>query len=126
MSNKFELFLGCLGNGITVCNKAVLENGDYKTIAHISEHGVIKYYVRESSIPNDALQKIKRVANNSMENFMKLWNKKDYLQKYAYMMSIPTIGCGLNAIERTDRENKELSIKDRVTLMERVFFKTHI
>ncbi len=126
MSNKFELFLGCLGNGTTVCNKAVLENGDYKTIAHISEHGVIKYYVEESSIPNDALQKIKRVANNSRENFMKTWNKKDYLQKYVYMMSIPTIGCGLNAIEKNDRENKELSIKDRVTLMERVFFKTHM
>lgn len=126
MSNKFELFLGCLGNGTTVCNKAVLENGDYKTIAHISEHGVIKYYVEESSIPNDALQKIKRVANNSRENFMKTWNKKDYLQKYVYMMSIPTIGCGLNAIEKNDGENKELSIKDRVTLMERVFFKTHM
>lgn len=126
MSNKFELFLGCLGNGTTVCNKAILENGDYKTIAHISDHGVIKYYVRESSIPNDALEKIKRVANNSRENFMKTWNKKDYLQKYIYMMSIPTIGCGLNAIERTDRENKELPIKDRVTLMERVFFKTHM
>lgn len=126
MSNKFELFLGCLGNGTTVCNKAILENGDYKTIAHISDHGVIKYYVRESSIPNDALEKIKRVANNSRENFMKTWNKKDYLQKYIYMMSIPTIGCGLNAIERTDRENKELPIKDRVTLMERVFFETHM
>ena len=126
MSNKFELFLGCLGNGTTVRNKAILENGDYKTIAHISDHGVIKYYVRESSIPNDALEKIKRVTNNSRENFMKIWNKKDYLQKYEYMMSIPTIGCGLNAIERTDRDNKKLSVKDRVTLMEKVFFETHM
>ena len=126
MSNKFELFLGCLGNGTTVCNKAVLENGDYKTIAHISDHGVIKYYVEESSIPDNALKTIKRVANNSRENFMETWNKKDYLQKYEYMMNIPTIGCGLNAIERTDREHKELPIKDRVTLMERVFFETHM
>lgn len=126
MSNKFELFLGCLGNGTTVCNKAVLENGDYKTIAHISEHGVIKYYVEESSIPDNALKTIKRVANNSRENFMETWNKKDCLQKYEYMMSIPTVGCGLNVIEMTDRENKKMSIKDRVTLMERVFFKTHM
>ena len=28
--------MGCLGNGITVCNKAVEENGDYKVIAHIA------------------------------------------------------------------------------------------
>lgn len=36
---KFELFMGCLGNGITVCNKAVMEHGDYKYIAHIRETG---------------------------------------------------------------------------------------
>lgn len=30
MKRKFELFYICLGNGITVCNKAVEENGDYK------------------------------------------------------------------------------------------------
>lgn len=41
----FELFLGCLGNGITICNKAVLENGDYKPIAHIRDNGNIKWYV---------------------------------------------------------------------------------
>ena len=27
---KFELFMGCLGNGITLANKAVEENHDYK------------------------------------------------------------------------------------------------
>lgn len=34
---KFELFLGCFGNGITVYNKAAEENGDYKKIAHIAD-----------------------------------------------------------------------------------------
>ena len=42
MAGKFELFCGCLGNGTTVCNKAVTENGDYKKIAHISEGGNIR------------------------------------------------------------------------------------
>ena len=27
---KFELFMCCQGNGITLCNKAVEENYDYK------------------------------------------------------------------------------------------------
>lgn len=27
---KFELFMCCLGNGTTICNKAVEEYGDYK------------------------------------------------------------------------------------------------
>lgn len=36
---NFELFMYCLGNGITVCNKAVMEHNDYKQIAHISANG---------------------------------------------------------------------------------------
>lgn len=59
---KFELFLGCLGNGTTVCNKAVYENGDYKTIAHISPAGNIKLYVKPDYIPAADMEKIKRVA----------------------------------------------------------------
>lgn len=43
MAGKFELFCGCFGNGTTVCNKAVTENGDYKKIAHISEGGTSGY-----------------------------------------------------------------------------------
>lgn len=39
MKGKFELFMCCLGNGVTVCNKAVMEYGDYKHIAHISDSG---------------------------------------------------------------------------------------
>ena len=42
---KFELFICSLGNGLTVCNKAVMENGDYKHIAYISNCGKIKWYV---------------------------------------------------------------------------------
>lgn len=41
MSEKFELFMCCLENGVTVCNKAVMENNDYKIIAHISQCGNI-------------------------------------------------------------------------------------
>lgn len=40
---KFKLFMGHLGNGITVCNKAVQEHGDYKVIAHIAECGKITW-----------------------------------------------------------------------------------
>ena len=29
---KFDLFMGCLGNGVTVCNKAVEQHGDYKKV----------------------------------------------------------------------------------------------
>ena len=41
----FDIGMGYLGNGLTVWNRAVEENGDYQTIAHISNEGEIHYYV---------------------------------------------------------------------------------
>ena len=61
-AQKFKLFIGYLGNGATVCNSAVYENGDYKTIAHISNAGNIKLYVKPGYIPEDAMEKIKETA----------------------------------------------------------------
>lgn len=60
---KFELFMGYLGNGCTCCNKAVYEHGDYKTIAHISDAGNIKLYVKPDYIPTDAMKSIENTAN---------------------------------------------------------------
>jgi hypothetical protein len=61
---KFDLFMGCLGNGATVCNKAVLENGDYKKIAHIAECGKITWYVNPSVyVPGADLLKIEHCAD---------------------------------------------------------------
>ncbi len=61
-AQKFKLFIGYLGNGATVCNSAVYENGDYKTIAHISNAGNIKLYVKPGYIPEDAMEEIKKTA----------------------------------------------------------------
>ena len=63
----FELFIGYLGNGATVCNKAVQEHGDYKQVAHISVAGNIKLYVKENYIPKDAMEKIKATAQSHKE-----------------------------------------------------------
>lgn len=61
-AKKFELFMGHLGNGTTVCNKAVMEHGDYKTIAHISPAGNITWYVKPDYVPGSDLLKIERIA----------------------------------------------------------------
>lgn len=60
---KFELFMGCLGNGVTVCNKAVLENGDYKKVAHIAECGKITFYIKPETIPGADLLRIEHCAD---------------------------------------------------------------
>lgn len=93
-AQKFELFMGCMGNGTAVCNKAVYEHGDYKTIAHISNHGVIKFYVPEDYIPADAMEKIKKTAERSKAEFMEKWNQKTTRQKCEYMLDIPSIDHG--------------------------------
>lgn len=123
---KFELFMGCLGNGVTVCNKAVTERGDYKKIAHISEHGVIKFYVSEDYIPADVMQRIKQSAEVNKAEFLEKWNKKTDLQKFEYMLNILTVGCGFTAIELVEKENKHLPLAERVATMEKVFFETHM
>ena len=61
-ARNFKLFLGCLGNGVTVCNSAVMENGDFKMVAHISDEGKITWYVGEDYPPADALASIRACA----------------------------------------------------------------
>ena len=83
---KFELFSCCLGNGITVCNKAVTEHGDYKTIAHISEGGNIKLYVSESYIPAIEMGKIKAMAKSQKEKFQKRFESLPDLEQYGKIL----------------------------------------
>ena len=61
-ARNFKLFLGCLGNGVTVCNSAVMEDGDFKKVAHISNEGKITWYVSEDYPPADALASIRACA----------------------------------------------------------------
>jgi hypothetical protein len=86
MTGKFELFCGCLGNGTTVCNKAVTENGDYKKIAHISEGGNIRLYVAESYIPAEAMEKIKAMANRDKVEFIKRFESLPEVEQYGKIL----------------------------------------
>lgn len=79
---NFELFFGCLGNGTTVCNKAVEENGDYKKIAHISEGGNIRLYVDKAYIPATEMKKIESMANRDKEKFQMCFEKLPLIEQY--------------------------------------------
>lgn len=56
----FDIGMGYLGNGLTVWNRAVEENGDYQNIAHISSEGEIHYYV--DGLPEDVVARIEQAA----------------------------------------------------------------
>lgn len=86
MSGKFELFMCCLGNGVTVCNKAVMENNDYKIIAHISEGGNIKLYVEKSYIPLKDMEIIQKCADGKKEDFQKKFEKLSKSLQYMIIL----------------------------------------
>ena len=81
--NEFELFMGCLGNGITVCNKAVMEHGDYKVIAHISLDGSLTWYVKGDYTPPDAREIIETEAQQMKAQYLKWWNSLSKEEQYA-------------------------------------------
>lgn len=83
---KFELWFGCLGNGTTVCNKAVEENGDYKVIAHISNAGNIRWRVKESYVPTEDMRRIEEMAARDKANFQKEFEKFPMRTQYARIM----------------------------------------
>lgn len=66
---NFELFMGCLGNGLTVRNQSVIEYGDFQYIAHISPAGNIKWYIPCTDIPGEALLRIEHEADALYHNF---------------------------------------------------------
>lgn len=87
MAEKFELWFGCLGNGTTVCNKAVTENGDYKKIAHISEGGNIRLYVADSYIPAAEMEKINALANREKAEFEKRFESLPEIEQYGKILN---------------------------------------
>ena len=110
MSKDFELFLGCLGNGLTVCNKAVTVNGDYKEIAHVGNTGNIKLYVPESSIPEDAMVIIKREAEDMREKFIEHWNGCTTAYKYLTILNSLPVDKRIEVIK--DKKPMEIMVKE--------------
>ena len=83
---KFDLFMGCLGNGITVCNKAVMEHGDFKKVCHISEHGKITWYVNVGYVPGNELLKIEHQADVLYQKFNAMFESWEELKQYQYLL----------------------------------------
>ena len=85
---KFKLWMGCLGNGITVCNSAVEHNGEYKHIAHISNNGKIKLYVSKSYIPVEDMRRIEQTATEQRKTFLNEWNKQSDIRKFEKLLDM--------------------------------------
>lgn len=127
MSKKFELFGGCLGNGTTVCNKAVEENGDYKVIAHISNGGRIKWYIKnpQEYVPAADLKIIQGWADSANQKFMEEWNRLPDIKKYSRILD--RLGYPWFLDSKLDEETKEqlkacTDLHEKVGLLEKIYF----
>ena len=112
--SKFELFMGCLGNGLTVCNKAVMEHGDYKQIAHISPAGNIKWYIPAESVPGDALLRIEHTADTMYHNFKSALERDisaDKARTYFRMLNALSVSELLTFMNTTKEEPEENKVE---------------
>lgn len=107
MSENFELFAGRLGNGMTICNKAVTEHGDYKTVAHISNGGNITLYVDESYIPPDATETIKAWAASDKGKFQERFERLPEIEQYGRILDSLSLSKLVEAIT----DNRSLAEK---------------
>lgn len=112
---QFELFMGCLGNGTTLCNKLELDENtrDYRVIGHISQCGRIQLYVPTASIPSDALNQIKRVAQKDRDSFQAIRSSMSYEARYSQILMEIDTKTFLYMISR-----KEWKMEERVAYCE--------
>ena len=117
-AQKFKLWMGCLGNGITVCNSAVQEHGDYKHIAHISNGGDITFYVPEDYIPTAEYLRISDTARKMRKEFMDGFYRLDDIRKYQLMCdSLPW------EVLRPVFANKDANLQERINALMNDFTK---
>lgn len=111
----FELFMGCLGNGLTVCNKAVMEHNDYKQIAHISPAGNIKWYIPVSSVPGPDLLRIEHTADAMYHNFKSALERDlaaDKSRTYFRMLNALSVPELLDFTNATHGESDDIKIEN--------------
>jgi len=80
---RFELFMGCLGNRIAVCNKAVEEKGDYKMVAHISIEGNVIWCIAPGDAPAKDVIKIRHVADMERNRYEVWLSTLSEMERYA-------------------------------------------
>lgn len=127
MAHNFELFGGCLGNGTTVCNKAVIENGDYKTIAHISEGGRISWYIKnpESYVPEKDMETIKQWSKDARNKFMSYWDVLPDIRKYEIILdSVPFTVLFEHPLKEQLKACTDLH--EKVLMLEKIYIENYI
>ena len=107
-AEKFELFVGSLGNGLTICNKAVSEYNDYKHIAHISVEGEIKWYVSGDYCPPEEKSKIEKYAAREKVKYETWFNGLSEMEQYEIRLSKMSIRELVDHIRKEQERKKNV------------------
>lgn len=116
-ARKFELWFGCFGNGITVCNSAIMEHGDFKHIAHIQPYGKVKLYVEKDYIPTEDLKRIYDMAEKEKVSFLEQWNKLPLIRRYEVMLDHLSIN---EFLEWTKENKKHETLEQKVEVLQNI------
>jgi hypothetical protein len=105
----FELFMGCLGNGTTYCNKAVIdpETRDYKIIAHSNNYGVLDWWVNKWTLPADERGKIERDAERDHAKWLADWAAWHVEHQYQLLLEAMTIAELVDWRKHTDERREQ-------------------
>lgn len=117
-AKNFELFMCCMGNGISVLNSAVTEYGDYKYIAHISETGNIKYYVADDYIPEESKKKIENAAENQRQEWENFFSNLPDIKQYNYILEHLPLNDFMLFIKDDDKPLKEKIAEGKKKLLQ--------
>ena len=80
----YDLGFGSLGNGTTVWNRLEERDGDYRTVAHISDDGNVSFY--DPDMPPEVIDRIHAVAERQHEKAQTIPNPamwiEDMIEEY--------------------------------------------
>lgn len=74
LETQYDIAFGHKGSGITVWDRQQIENGDYKTIAHIPDSGKVYFY--DNNLPDNIKRQIRNFAMVQQAEFDKQQHNK--------------------------------------------------
>lgn len=97
-AKKFELFMCCLGNGISVFNSAVTEHGDY--------------------IPEESKKKIESAAEDQRQKWENYFSTLPDIKQYSYILDHLTLNDFMLFIKDDDKPLREKISEGKKTLLQ--------
>ena len=101
VEEQSTIHFGLLGNGITCYDVSRTVDGDYPTVAHISNEGNVKYY--DDNLSADDKRLIEEQAARQKRDFTESWNKLPLETRYERLLD--EAGAHLTDITNNKRDS---------------------